>query len=111
MAEGHEHEARALEASARQFAEKFKSEHGLEIVFDDSAIALFGRARTNRADDHGRALRTPVQGVSIWTESDEEEYWSNKFVLDAAAVQSPDKFLSDLVVKSYYPTVSTGTPS
>src|SRR6201987_1772945 len=38
MAEGHEHETKALAASASQFAEKFKSQHGLEIIFDPSAI-------------------------------------------------------------------------
>jgi hypothetical protein len=28
------------------------------------------------------------------------------FVLNAAAIDAPDKFLSDLVVQSYYPAVS-----
>jgi hypothetical protein len=28
------------------------------------------------------------------------------FVLDAAAIDAPDKFLSDLVVQSYYPAAS-----
>jgi hypothetical protein len=62
MAEGHEHEARALEASARQFAGKFKNEHGLEIVFDDSAIHWLVSAQP--ADDHDE-LRTPVQGINL----------------------------------------------
>jgi hypothetical protein len=30
-----------------------------------------------------------------------------KFVLDAAAVDAPDKFLSELVVQSYYTLAST----
>jgi len=29
-----------------------------------------------------------------------------QFVLDAAAIDAPDKFLSDLVVQSYYPAAS-----
>jgi hypothetical protein len=29
-----------------------------------------------------------------------------QFVLDAAAIDAPDKFLSDLVVQSYYPATS-----
>src|SRR5206468_12181009 len=36
--EGHKLEAQMLEAGASQFAEKFSSEHGLEIVFDDTAV-------------------------------------------------------------------------
>src|SRR6185295_2319786 len=35
MAEGHEQEARALETGAQRFSDQFKSEHGLEIIFDD----------------------------------------------------------------------------
>src|SRR3979411_2714746 len=38
MAEGHKLEAQMLEAGARQFAEKFSSQHGLEIAFDESAV-------------------------------------------------------------------------
>ena len=30
------------------------------------------------------------------------------FVLDAAAIDAPDKFLSDLVVQSYYPAAAAG---
>src|SRR6202048_4690941 len=33
MGEGHEHETKALAASASQFAQKFKSQHGLESIF------------------------------------------------------------------------------
>src|SRR5262249_7147212 len=38
MAEGHKLEAQMLEADTREFAEKFSKEHGLEIIFDESAI-------------------------------------------------------------------------
>src|SRR6188508_128722 len=38
MAEGHKLEGQMLEAGAREFAEKFSKDHGLEIVFDESAI-------------------------------------------------------------------------
>jgi hypothetical protein len=30
-----------------------------------------------------------------------------RFVLNAAAIDAPDKFLSDLVVESYYPAASS----
>src|SRR5207253_761234 len=49
MAEDHAHEARGLEAGARQFAANFQREHGLEIVFDETAIQrLVERAETER---------------------------------------------------------------
>src|SRR5207244_8062764 len=49
MAEGEKQEAKMLEAAARQFAETFGKEHGLEIVFDDSALRrLVERAQAER---------------------------------------------------------------
>src|SRR5439155_24646881 len=38
MAEGEKHEAKMLEAAARQFAEAFGKEHGLEIAYEESAF-------------------------------------------------------------------------
>src|SRR5207249_2022388 len=47
--EGHKLEKQMLEACARQFAEKFGNEHGLEIVFDEAAIRrLVERAQAER---------------------------------------------------------------
>src|SRR5437870_13353382 len=49
MAEGHKEEAKALEARVHQFAQKFGTEHGLEIAFDDSAVRrLVERAQNER---------------------------------------------------------------
>src|SRR6202043_1597841 len=38
MAEGEKHETATLETDARRFAEQFGREHGVEIVFDESAL-------------------------------------------------------------------------
>ena len=38
MAEGHKQEAQALANNARQFADRFKREHEIEIGFDDSSV-------------------------------------------------------------------------
>src|SRR4051795_536104 len=49
MAEGHKQEAQALQANARRFADKFGQAHGLEIRFDDAALArLVERAHVER---------------------------------------------------------------
>src|SRR2546430_3203896 len=49
MAEGEKHEAKMLEGGARQWAEAFGREHGLEIVFDEAALRrLVERAHTER---------------------------------------------------------------
>src|SRR5229473_398824 len=103
MAEGHKHEAKALEANARHFADKFKREHGLEIVFNDAAIQrLIERAQMERmtmADLCAHLFKDYQFGLSLISKNTGQK----KFLLDAAAVDAPDKFLSELVVQSYYP--------
>ena len=103
MAEGHKHEAQTLEANARQFADKFKREHGLEIVFDESAVErLVARAQTERMTipelcEH--LFKDYQFGLSLISKNTGRK----NFVLNATAVDEPDKFLSELVVQSYYP--------
>src|SRR6195256_2960334 len=103
MAEGHKLEAQMLEAGARQFAEKFSSQHGLEIAFDESALQrLVARAQTERMTmpelcEH--LFKDYQFGLSLISKNTGRK----KFVLNAAAVDEPDKFLSELVVQSYYP--------
>ena len=106
MAEGHKHEAKALETNAHQFADKFKREHGLEIVFNDAAIQrLIERAQMERmtmTDLCAHLFKDYQFGLSLISKNTGQK----KFLLDAAAVDAPDKFLSELVVHSYYPVVS-----
>jgi hypothetical protein len=106
MAEGHKLEAQMLEAGAREFAEKFSKEHGLELVFDDSAIRrLVERAQAERmtmTDLCAHLFKDFQFGLSLIKKNTGRTH----FVLDAAAIDAPDKFLSDLVVQSYYPAAS-----
>jgi ATP-dependent Clp protease ATP-binding subunit ClpX len=106
MAEGHKHEAKVLEANARQFTDKFRSDHGLEIVFDDAAIKrLVERTQMERMtmpDLCAHLFKDYQFGLSLISKNTGQR----KFVLDATAVDAPDKFLSQLVVRSYYPVAS-----
>ena len=82
MAEGHKLEAQMLEAGAREFMARFKNEHGLEIIFDDSAIRrLVERAQAERMT-MSDLVRPFVQGLSIRVEPDQKEHGSrNSFFL------------------------------
>src|SRR2546430_3655583 len=106
MAEGHKEEAKALEASALQFAQKFGTEHGVEIAFDDSAVRrLVDRAQSERMTMEelcGHLFKEYQFGLGLIAKNTGR----NKFVLSEAAVDAPDKFLSELVVQSYYPAAS-----
>jgi ATP-dependent protease HslVU (ClpYQ) ATPase subunit len=106
MAEGHKLEAQTLEVDARQFAERFKSEHGLEIVFDESAVRrLVERAQAERMtmnDLCAHLFKDYQFGLNLI----KKNTGRREFILNAEAVDAPDKFLSDLVVHSYYPVAA-----
>ena len=106
MAEGHKIEAQTLEASLRQFAEKFKSEHGLEVVFDETAVRrLVERAQAERmsmSDLCAHLFKDYQFGLNLIKKNTGRK----EFVLNAGAVDAPDKFLSNLVVQSYYPVAA-----
>ncbi len=103
MAEGHKQEVQTLEAGVHQFSETFKNEHGLEIVFDETAVRrLVERAQAERmtmSDLCAHLFRDYQFGLSLIKKSTGR----TEFVIDAGAVDAPDKFLSELVVHSYYP--------
>jgi endopeptidase Clp ATP-binding regulatory subunit ClpX len=102
--EGHKLEAQMLDAGARQFADKFSNEHGLEIVFDEAAIRrLVERAQAERmtmSDLCAHLFKDYQFGLSLIKKNSGQA----RFVLTTDAVDAPDKFLSGLVVQSYYPT-------
>jgi ATP-dependent Clp protease ATP-binding subunit ClpX len=103
MAEGHKQEAQALANNARQFADRFKREHEVEIIFDESALArLIERAQNERmtmAELCGHLFKDYQFGLSLIKKNTGQ----SSFVVTSAAVDDPDKFLSELVVHSYYP--------
>jgi ATP-dependent Clp protease ATP-binding subunit ClpX len=106
MAEGHKLEAQMLEAGARQFAEKFSSQHGVEIVFDESAVRrLVERAQVERmtmSDLCAHLFKDYQFGLNLIKKNTGQ----TRFVINAEAVDAADKFLSELVVQSYYPAAT-----
>jgi ATP-dependent Clp protease ATP-binding subunit ClpX len=106
MAEGHKQERQALEAGARQFAAKFKDQYGIEIVFNEAAMQrLIERAHAERMTMEelcAHLFKDYQFGLTLIRKNSGQ----TRFVLDAAAVDAPDKFLSEVVVQSYYPVAS-----
>ena len=107
MAEGEKHGAKILEDAARQWAETFGREHGIEIVFDDAAVRrLVERAHSERmtmSDLCAHLFKDYQFGLNLV----KKNTGRSKFVLGMEAVDGPDRCLSELVVQSYYP----GSPS
>lgn len=103
MAEDHKHEGETLKGSALQFADKFKREHGLEIVFDEEAQQrLVERAQAEHmtmSELCAHLFKDYQFGLSLIQKNTGQK----TFVLGKTAVDAPDKFLSEFVVQSYYP--------
>ena len=105
MVEGHKLEAQTLEAEVHQFAEQFKTDHGLQIVFDETAVRrLVERAQAERMtmnDLCAHLFKDYQFGLNLVKKNTGQ----TQFIINAEAVDAPDKFLSELVVRSYYPVV------
>ncbi len=103
LAEGSKQEAAGLKQRARDFAKQFSNSHGLEITFDEPALdRLVERAHAERMtmDELCAHLFKDYQfGLTLIQKNSGQ----NAFVLTGESVAAPDKFLSDLVVRSHYP--------
>src|SRR5436190_1083448 len=102
-AEGHKQEEVALRQGARVFAEQFGQQHRLEIAFDDAALArLIERAQAERMtmpELCAHLFKDYQFGLNLIRKNTGQK----AFILSRDAVDSPDKFLSELVVQSHYP--------
>ncbi|MGI8431541.1 MAG: AAA family ATPase [Chthoniobacterales bacterium] len=107
LAEGHQQERAGLRHDAQMFADQFSGEHAVEFVFDESAQQrLVERAEAERmkmSDLCAHLFKDFQFGLSLIRKNTGR----TRFVLDASAVEAPDKFLSDLVLQSY----GTGAPA
>ena len=103
MAEGERQEEAALIQSATAFADQFNRQHGLQIVFDESAQQrLVERAHAERMtmpELCAHLFKDYQFGLSLV----QKNTGQTSFVLRREAVDAPDKFLSELVVRSHYP--------
>jgi endopeptidase Clp ATP-binding regulatory subunit ClpX len=103
MAEGHQQEKAALRNEAQIFADRFSREHSVELQFDDSALQrLVERAEAERmkmSDLCAHLFKDFQFGLSLI----KKNTGTVRFVLNREAIDAPDKFLSDLVLKSYGP--------
>ena len=92
--------------NARAFADQFNREHGLQISFDEAALQLLvERAQAERmtmAELCAHLFKDYQFGLSLVQKNSGQ----SSFVLPREAVEAPDKFLSDWVVRSHYPLAS-----
>jgi ATP-dependent protease Clp ATPase subunit len=102
LAEGEKQETATLEDEARQFAADFSRAHDVEFSFNDEAARrLAERAHAERMsmrDLCAHLFKDFQFGLTLVRNNTGQR----SFVVTADAVDAPDKFLSDLVVRSYH---------
>ncbi|MGI9115734.1 MAG: AAA family ATPase [Chthoniobacterales bacterium] len=103
LAEGHKHEAAALDQQIDLFSDSFRRQHEIELTFEPAARQrLVERAQAEKmsmTDLTAHLFRDFHFGLNLVRKNSGQ----HAFVLPARAIEEPDKFLSDLVVQSYYP--------
>ena len=103
LAEGQKQEETALRESVREFADNFQREHGLELSFEQDAFQrLIERAEAERMtmpELCAHLFKDYQFGLSLVQKNTGQK----SFILTRAAVDAPDKYLSELVVSSHYP--------
>ena len=102
LAEGRENLGAHLAAEAKAFAEEWTSRHGLTLRFSGDARRALA-ARAQREDVSVRPLcerlfKDYQFGFSLIRNNSGRTEWE----LPAEAVENPDRYLSDLVVRSYH---------
>ncbi len=87
--------------SARSFAEKFTSKHGIELTFDEGALkGLVERARrenTTVRELCEKIFKDYEFGLGLVFKQSGQK----SFALSAEAIADPDRYLSELVIHSY----------
>ena len=110
LAEGAGQREEHLAQSAHRFAARFEKTHGVALRFDDAAAhRLAERARSENVpmgDLCGRLFKDYQFGLKLV----QKNMGQGEFVLPEAAVDDPDRFISELVVKSYGNERTTSQP-
>ncbi len=99
--EGHEEKEKSLAAVAREFAQRFGEKHGIAMEFGGDAIARLieraGQENIHMRDLCERLFKDYDFGLKLAQKQDGSE----ALLITAEAIEDPDKFLSDWLVKTY----------
>ena len=83
------------------FIREFKDKHGVVIKLDDDAVARLVTMAGEQARSVFQVARQHFRDYQFGLKLIQKNTGQREFVLTEQAVNDPDRFLSDLVVKSY----------
>ena len=83
------------------FIREFKDKHGVTVKLDDDAVALLVKTSGEQARSVFQVARQLFRDYQFGLKLIQKNTGQAEFILTEEAVVNPDKFLSDMVVKSY----------
>ena len=93
-----------VEKAARElevFCRDFQEEHGVELVLTAEALACLAEEAASQGRSLLQLCRQRFRDVQFGLKLIQKNTGRTRFELDPEAVEDPDKYLSDLVVRSY----------
>ena len=93
-----------VEKAARElevFCRDFREEHGVELVLTDEALAQLAEEAANQGRSLLQLCRQRFRDVQFGLKLIQKNTGRTCFELGPEAVKDPDKYLSELVVRSY----------
>ena len=93
-----------VEKAAREleiFCRDFQDEHGVELVLSAEALARLAEEASSQGRSLLQLCRQRFRDVQFGLKLIQKNTGRTRFELGSEAVADPDKYLSDLVVKSY----------
>src|SRR5437867_5824326 len=108
LAEHEKEERVVMRQLVQEFAERFRQSHGLSIRFTDTAmeklVALASEQNTPVREFCAEKFKDYQFGLKLIAQNTGRK----EFAIDADAVETPDKVLSDWVVASYRTEITRG---
>lgn len=83
------------------FIREFKDKHNVIVMLEDDAVALLVETAGSQARSVLQVARQLFRDYQFGLKLIQKNTGQKEFVLTKSAVEDPDRFLSDMVVKSY----------
>lgn len=83
------------------FVREFRDKHGVVVKLDDDAVAFLVKTAGEQARSVFQVARQLFRDYQFGLKLIQKNTGQGEFLLTEEAVANPDKFLSDMVVKSY----------
>ncbi|MCB1231792.1 MAG: AAA family ATPase [Verrucomicrobiae bacterium] len=100
-----------LVGEINSFRRQFEEQHGIRLVFEPEALAAVGEFSEAQNMNALQFCHQQFRDFQFGAKLIQKNTGQDSFLLNRAAVENPDRWLSNLVVASYGDRTSVSTPS